>query len=402
MRTSKKKDTSLTRKKKKSIEEMLFKHKCLSTSIHIILIISCLIFSSSLYSSFFRIRTYYDYRAREELKNELQYKNELYLTKNQRRQYANLLTAKTHENTLRKTILGSDEKSQSTLHRFSFINPIKPICQYRNTTEDLLIILVLSRGLNFDYRQAIRGTWGQNNFYQEYNIRVQTIFFVGTDDTVQFAVRTEQTIFNDIVEIGIPENYPFVAHKELASLLWTRFYCPNARIIFRADDDILLDIFLLLKYIHDEVNFNVKDSLYGWFRFKNTVHRADKWAVTKHEYSSHLYPPYTFGIGYLFSNNSCEKLIQAANHPDHEIIRIGDVYITGILRELAQVPYLDFIDLEYAYTFYKPIDCNIEFKHRSHLLICMSKLHIGVRDDPYEFYNIWNLILAKHNKQLFK
>jgi hypothetical protein len=27
----------------------------------------------------------------------------------------------------------------------------------------------------------------------------------------------------------------------------------------------------------------------------------------------------------------------------------------------------------------------------------MSKLHIGLRDDPYEFYDIWDIILARHN-----
>lgn len=197
--------------------------------------------------------------------------------------------------------------------------------------------------------------------------------------------------------IGIPETYPFVAHKELACLLWTRYYCPSARIIFRADDDILLDIFLLLNYIQYKINLNTNDGLYGWFRFNNTVHRADKWAVTKLEYSSTIYPPYTFGIGYLFSNNSCQRLIDAANKPDHQIIRIGDAYITGILRELAGVPFYNFQNLDFAYTFYTKIPCDEYFEKQPRLLICMSKLHVGIRGDPYEFYDVWDIILTRHN-----
>jgi len=197
--------------------------------------------------------------------------------------------------------------------------------------------------------------------------------------------------------LGIPETYPFVAHKELASLLWTRFYCPLARIIFRADDDILLDRFLLLNNIQYHINLDSKDGLYGWFRFNNTVHRADKWAVTKLEYKSSIYPPYTFGIGYLFSNLSCQRLINAANHPDHQIIRIGDAYITGILRELAGISFYDFQNLEFAYTFYTTITCDEYFEQRSNLLICMSKLHVGFRNDPNEFYDIWDIILRRHN-----
>lgn len=196
--------------------------------------------------------------------------------------------------------------------------------------------------------------------------------------------------------IVIPDSYPFVAHKELACLLWTRLYCPFARMIFRADDDILLDTFRLLNQIAFQIDFETKDGMYGWFRLNNTVHRADKWAVTKMEYPLDQYPPYTFGIGYLFSNVSCQRLVDAANLPDHQIIRIGDAYITGILRDSAGIPFYDFVDLEFSYTFFNPIACDEHFEENPRLLICMSKLHTGSNDDPFEFYEIWNIILAKH------
>ncbi|CAF0751031.1 unnamed protein product [Adineta ricciae] len=304
------------------------------------------------------------------------------------------------EQSLREKVLHSHEKDPSMLSRFTFINPPESICNYPNDTEQFMIIVVLSRAINFDYRHVIRATWGRNGKYKKSKIHIQTVFFVGTDDHAQAAVRDEQVLFHDVVEVGIPENYPFVAHKELASLLWTRYYCPSARIVFRADDDILLDIFLLLEYIEQGVDFRKKDGLYGWFRFNNTVHRADKWAVTKLEYSSTIYPPYTFGIGYLFSNVSCQRLVDAANHPNHEIIRIGDAYITGILRELANLPYYDFDDLQYAYTFYAEIPCEEYFENNLDLLICMSKLHIGLRGDPYQFYDAWDVILERNNLSL--
>lgn len=201
--------------------------------------------------------------------------------------------------------------------------------------------------------------------------------------------------------LDIPEGYPFVAHKELASIYWTRLNCPSARFVFRADDDIFLDIFLLLHYIKYELNLDEQDGIHGWFRFNNTVHRADKWAVTKQEYQAAIYPPYTFGIGYLLSNRSCQRLVDAAILPGHKVIRIGDVYITGILRELANIPYYDFLELEYIYTFFYELDCNTQFENQKKLLICMSKLHIGVRNDPYEFYDIWEIIVAKHNISIY-
>ena len=175
-------------------------------------------------------------------------------------------------------------------------------------------------------------------------------------------------------------------------------YCPFARMIFRADDDILLDTFLLLHHIENWMDLDVNDGMYGWFRFNNSVRRADRWAVTKLEYKARIYPPYTFGIGYLFSNNSCQRLIDAANHPDHQVIRIGDAYITGILRELAGIPYYNFKNLDFAYTFYNEIPCDEYFEQQPRLVICMSKLHIGIRNDVFEFYDIWEIIRTRHEK----
>ncbi|CAF0778049.1 unnamed protein product [Rotaria sordida] len=371
---------------------------------HVLLIISCIIFFFSAISFIKRIQIHSNLTQPTQILSV--YDN--HHSQNQFSSYTTIIN-KNHLNTsdeqinerfLNKKVLALNKTYNSILDRLTFINPPKSICIYPKHTQNFIVFIVLSRALNFDFRQAIRATWGRNGKYKQYNIHVQTIFFVGTDDSVQSAIRLEQSLFNDVVEVVIPENYPFVAHKELASLFWTRLYCPLARLIFRADDDILLDTFLLLDYIKNHLNINTQDGLHGWFRFNNTVHRADKWAITKIEYKPKIYPPYTFGIGYLFSNVSCQRLVNAANRPKHQVIRVGDAYITGILRDLARIPYYDFQNLEYAYTFYNPISCDIFFEDKPQLLLCMSKLHVGIRDDPFEFYDVWNIILTKHHTSL--
>ncbi|CAF2108510.1 unnamed protein product [Rotaria magnacalcarata] len=313
---------------------------------------------------------------------------------------SNASVARNDESDLRENIFGSAKAKNSILDRLTFINPPNTVCIYPDNTENYMIIIVLSRALNFDFRQAIRATWGRNEKYKGYNTIMKTIFFVGTDDSVQLAVRLEQARFNDVIEIVIPENYAFVAHKELASLLWTRLYCPLARIVFRADDDILMDTFSLLNFIKHDLNLNVNDGLYGWFRLNNSVHRGDRWAVTRMEYKPNTYPPYTFGVGYLFSNSSCQRLLNAANQPNHQIVRIGDAYITGILRDLAGIPFYDFHDLEFSYTFHDQLPCDEYFMDNPRLLLCMSKLHLGIREDLFEFYDTWDIILSKHNTSL--
>jgi hypothetical protein len=202
--------------------------------------------------------------------------------------------------------------------------------------------------------------------------------------------------------LGIPEKYTFLAHKELASLLWTRLYCPLARIVFRIDDSILLDIFLLINYLQYQINLDDKDGLYGWFRFNSVVLRLGIWAVTKREYAPAIYPPYTSITGYLFSNSTCQRLIEAANQPEHQIVRINDAYITGILRALAQIPFYTYLNLENVFTYYNQMSCNDHFERRPRLLVCTSKLYMGMHGDPYEYYDIWDVLLIKHNKSMLR
>lgn len=108
----------------------------------------------------------------------------------------------TDEEPVRRRVLGTHRGKSSPLSRFTFINPPKPVCNYPKDPSKMMVIVVLSRGLNFDYRQVIRATWGRSGKYSSSDISVQTVFFVGTDDSVQGAVRHEQVTFNDVVEIG--------------------------------------------------------------------------------------------------------------------------------------------------------------------------------------------------------
>ena len=105
------------------------------------------------------------------------------------------------------------QNDSSLLGRFWFINPSRQICDSSKNSENVLILLVLSRAQNLDFRQTIRATWGRKGTYKNYDIRVQPIFFVGTDDRTQSSIRLEQTLFDDVVLIG---------KKKLLSMIFNR------------------------------------------------------------------------------------------------------------------------------------------------------------------------------------
>jgi len=106
------------------------------------------------------------------------------------------------EISLRKKVLGTNVLNHSIFNRFMFINPPKSNLMKLKNVNNLMIIVVLSRTLNFDYRQAIRATWGRKDKYKSSSISIETIFFVGMDDSNELSIRNEQIMFNDLVQIG--------------------------------------------------------------------------------------------------------------------------------------------------------------------------------------------------------
>jgi hypothetical protein len=173
---------------------------------HIVLAISCITFILSFIVFINRIQTHHNLLQSDETiviynYDDSQIQPPSYDIIN-RNKNSDTSDEQTNEKLLREKVLGSNKTFNTILDRLTFINPPKLVCVYPKFTEHFMLILVLSRGLNFDYRQAIRATWGRNGKFKKSNISVKTIFFVGTDDTVQSAIRNEQAIFNDVIEIG--------------------------------------------------------------------------------------------------------------------------------------------------------------------------------------------------------
>lgn len=197
--------------------------------------------------------------------------------------------------------------------------------------------------------------------------------------------------------LGVPENYPFVVHKEIASLIWMRLNCPSARLILRADDTVLVDTFLLLNYLENELDLEQQDGIHGWFRPDTPVARSGIRAVTNVEYKWDSYPPHARIPGYFFSNDTCRRLVDAAQGAQPTWIRTGNAYITGLLRHSARIPFYNYTQLRYLARHEGLESCDESFETKSNLLLCQSKLSDGLQGDPYEYYDVWDILLAKHS-----
>ena len=103
-------------------------------------------------------------------------------------------------------ILQENNSASGMIHhfifdRFNYINPPKIQCNDLKDAKNSMIMIILSRAMNIEYRQAIRNTWARTNQFYFNNISLHRVFFVAVGDSFQSTVRNEQNLFNDVVEI---------------------------------------------------------------------------------------------------------------------------------------------------------------------------------------------------------
>jgi len=165
---------------------------------HIVLYISCILFIFSFFTFLIHLKIHFNpFQSKQTvlIHNDYPIQAAFPQTKHTKNYFTDDLS-------LRQKILGTNSKQRSIFNRFTYLNPPKLSCRNLKNPNNSMIIIVLSRALNLDYRQAIRATWGREGKYKSNNISVQTIFFVGIDDSLQSAIRNEQNLFNDVIEIS--------------------------------------------------------------------------------------------------------------------------------------------------------------------------------------------------------
>ncbi|CAL4098093.1 unnamed protein product, partial [Meganyctiphanes norvegica] len=122
------------------------------------------------------------------------------------------------------------------------------------------------------------------------------------------------------------DDYHLVTYKILSSLHWVSSRCPSVPWVIRADDDILVDPFLLHKLLPraEEEGFNC----YLWP--KSYVKSTGKWAVTKQEWGYKYYPPYLAGAFVLHHHQLLLRLLEASCRTPM-MVWMEDTYVFGFL-----------------------------------------------------------------------
>ena len=279
-------------------------------------------------------------------------------------------------------------------HNFDYrINSPQPCSRETKDRLDLLV-WIHSAPENTRERSVVRETWANRKHFPASIDKVRVIFFLGdTKSTkIQDGLYYESELYRDIVQETYMDSYKNLTYKFMSAMKWITHYCPNTKLILKADDDTVVDTRLMLQQLAKTINYPENAAINTFLCSimsggKPIREKDNKWEVTLEEYPRSEYPKYCFGFAVLISPGLIPTMWELSLRTKY--FWIDDAFL-GLLAEQMHVD-INWISLGSHYKFGvdKPEDfydgqnnCYI-FGHTAH--------RVSVQ------YKIGSMLLAKNN-----
>ncbi|KAG6939171.1 beta-1,3-N-acetylglucosaminyltransferase 5 [Chelydra serpentina] len=227
--------------------------------------------------------------------------------------------------------------------RYQYLINHQEKCQQQ---EVLLLLFVKTSPENWHRRDAIRQTWGNEKYVHSHlNANIKTVFALGRPTghmqraQMQRKLLMEDQKYNDLIQQDFLDTFHNLTLKLLLQFGWVNAYCPHAKFIMSADDDIFIHMPNLVAYLQSLVEIGVQDIWIG------RVHRGappvrdktSKYYVPYEMYPWPSYPDYTAGAAYVISSDVAAKVYEASQTLNTSLY-IDDVFMGLCANKMGIVP----------------------------------------------------------------
>ncbi|XP_061827665.1 beta-1,3-galactosyltransferase 1 [Nerophis lumbriciformis] len=220
-------------------------------------------------------------------------------------------------------------------HTFDFVINEPKKCE---DSAPFLVILISTTHKEFDARQAIRETWGDESAFSD--LRVLAIFLLGrnTDPVLNRMVEQESQIFHDMVVEDFIDSYHNLTLKTMMGMRWVATFCPKAQYIMKTDSDVFVNMDNLLYKLLKPSTKPRKRYFTGYVINGGPIRdMRSKWYMSRDLYPDSRYPPFCSGTGYVFSSDVAEMIYKTSLHT--QLLHLEDVYVGLCLRKLGIHPF---------------------------------------------------------------
>ncbi|KAM4749438.1 beta-1,3-galactosyltransferase 5-like [Rhinophrynus dorsalis] len=203
-------------------------------------------------------------------------------------------------------------------------------------THDILILLaVKSHPHSFERRKVLRRTWAKERMVQGYKLR--SVFLVansGQHMEMEKAM-AEATYFGDMILWDFLESHHNLSLKERCFLEWVNRRCPEAKYIFKGDDDEFVNPYALTSYISSTLP-SFPFQIHGQMHLHPPPERWGKYAVPLSVHPHPFYPSFVSGGGFVIPGQVVPALHKAAS--TIPVFPLDDVFF-GFLALAANISF---------------------------------------------------------------
>ncbi|CAF1520774.1 unnamed protein product [Rotaria sp. Silwood1] len=299
------------------------------------------------------------------------------------------------------TVVQASSSSFTTLQKaqkgvlslIEFVNPV--FLNLESVSSNIIPIIVLSNASNIERRDAIRRTWGFKQSYRNNTIPIKVFFLVGIDDFTMKRIHAEQLIFDDVIQVSMPDMYSFIAYRELSAMLWVKSYLPNVPFYIKTEDNVIINMKLIInKFLPTIERITKENVVIGWFGLEHSVSRG-----RYQKFIDAMLPPlnvdlhYAMSLLYIITSRASDRMLDAISHINL-IEHPGDPFVTGILRDAAhvQMKNLATFSEDFKYVLSNGA-CGKTLEKNSKLLFCtpLSSMYT-----IHDYFDAWNIILSQN------
>ncbi|XP_051978307.1 beta-1,3-galactosyltransferase 2-like [Xyrauchen texanus] len=220
---------------------------------------------------------------------------------------------------------------------YNFILDELDKCRQQNP---FLVLMVPVAPHELEARNAIRSTWGKENTVQ--GKTVMTLFLVGLPggaDTgkAQQQLQEESRQHRDLLQSNFVDSYFNLTLKTMVIMDWLVTHCPQASFGMKVDSDMFLNVENLMTLLLAP-NTPRQNYITGMIMRERPVNRnkKSKYYVSEDLYPEPTYPIYLMGMGYVFSNDLPNKIVEASKKV--KPFNIEDAYVGACLKRSGVQP----------------------------------------------------------------
>ncbi|XP_059171864.1 beta-1,3-galactosyltransferase 5-like [Physella acuta] len=196
-----------------------------------------------------------------------------------------------------------------------------------------ILIYVHSAVSHREERRGIRESWANTQIFTD--ISIKRIFILGkAEDTLQqLHVDTEYSAYGDIVQGNFLDTFKNLTYKALTMLAWVNTHCSQARYIMKADDDMFVDTFRVVRELVPKLSVMPSGVACDHKTDMPIPREHGRWYVPDSLLPNRTtWPPFCSGYFTLMTGNVIPKLLEASFNVE-DFVPIDDAYLYGLLCE---------------------------------------------------------------------